>query len=136
MGASLHEGLAQRHGETLDGLGTLAAKRAFHQFDEVESRALRLRAQIGFAVAKAILRRLLPAPLVHAFDGEEIKATLFQPLRDPGENGREIADIDQSVGGEDEIIGVAGFRKYRLDITQDEIVVNTTMARRIDHARG
>src|SRR5882672_311359 len=114
MGASLRERLAERDREAVDGLGMLAAKRTFHQFDEVEAGALRLRAQIGFAVAKTILRRLFPAPLVHAFDGEEIEATLFQPLRHTGENGREIADIDQSVRGEDEIVRVPRFRKYRL----------------------
>src|SRR5712664_1162963 len=133
MGASLQERLAQRDGEAFDGLGTLAAKRTFHQFGEVEAGALRLRAQIGFAVAKTILRRLLPAPLVHAFDGEEIEATLFQPLRHPGEKGGEIADIDQSVGGEDEIVRVPWFRKYRLDVAQDDIIVNTTPSCGLDH---
>ena len=81
-----------------------------------EAGVFRLRAQIGFTVAKAIHRCLFPTALIHAFDGEEIEATLFQPLRDPGENGREVADIDHRVGGQDEIITVPGFRKHRLDV--------------------
>src|SRR6266550_7099847 len=129
MGASLEERLSQRNSETVHRLGTLAAKRAFHQLDKVQTGALRLLAQIGFAVAKTIHRGLLPAAFLPAFDGEDIEPTLFQPLRNAGKNDREIADVDHGVGRKNKIVTVSGLRKRHLDIAQDEIVVNATTTR-------
>src|SRR5258705_7802176 len=134
MGASLQEGFAQCDRETFDGLRTLAAQRALHQFDKIEAGTFRLLAQIGFTVAETIHRSLLPPLLAPAFDGEEIEPTLFQPLRHAGENRREIADIDHCVGRKDEIITLPGLSKRGLDVAENEVVVNAATASRLDHA--
>src|SRR5665213_2101177 len=92
----------ERDGEALHGGARLPARHAGDEPHKLEARRFRFAPQIGLAVAIAPLRAERMGFALHALHGEKEKPAWRKPRRRAPEDGPEIAQINQRVGGKNE----------------------------------
>ena len=87
-------------------------------------------------MTETVGRSLLPTFARHLLDSEETEAFGFQASGRPPKYRRQIAMIDQCIGGNDEIVGQAWGGESCFKIFDHEIGIDVAAARLFDHAGG